>query len=78
MSDKDEQSMLDTLNKTPAGKKFDDAYRKQMVDSHQKAVSLFDNESRNGKDPGIKVWATQTLPTLQQHGGMAKALKKAS
>lgn len=76
--EKSEQSMLDTLNKKAAGKKFDAAYRKQMVDTHKKAVSLFDNEARNGKDPDVKAWATQTLPKLQQHGGMAEALKKTS
>jgi putative membrane protein len=73
---KPEQSMLDTLNKK-TGKDFDDAYRKQMVESHEKAVSLFDNEARKGKDPDVKAWAAQTLPKLQEHGSMAKELKKA-
>lgn len=72
---KSDQSMLDKLEKK-SGPEFDKAYRKQMVATHKKAVSLFDNESRNGKDADVKAWAAQTLPKLQEHGGMAEALKK--
>lgn len=74
---KPDQSMLDGLAKK-SGTSFDNAYRKEMMSSHQKAVSLFDNEARKGQDSDIKSWASQTLPILQQHGGMANALKKAS
>ena len=73
-----DQKMLDILNKKDAGKDFDSSYRLQMRVSHKKAVSLFDNEARNGKDPDVKAWAAQTLPTLKHHGGMANALPKAS
>ena len=73
-----DQKMLDMLGKKDAGKDFDSSYRSQMRMSHKKAVSLFDNESRNGKDADVKAWAAQTLPKLQEHGGMANALPKTS
>jgi putative membrane protein len=73
-----DQSMLDKLNKKDAGKDFDKAYRSQMQKSHKKAVSLFDNEARHGKDADVKTWAATTLPKLKHHGGMANALPKVS
>lgn len=74
--DSKHQQMLDKLSKAQSGKDFDDTYRKQMVASHKEAVSLFDNAARNAKDPDVKQFAAQTLPILEQHGGMAKELKK--
>lgn len=73
---KHQQMMLDHLNKEQQGKDFDEAYRHEMLVSHKEAISLFDNAARNAKDPEVKSWAAQTLPTLKEHGGRAKALNK--
>ena len=56
------------------GPAFDTAFMSQMVSDHQAAVSLFDRESKTGKDPETKAWAGKTLPTLQEHQKMATEL----
>jgi putative membrane protein len=49
------------------GAEFDKAYVKHMVDGHEKAVKLFENASRNVKDPGLREFATKALPTIKEH-----------
>lgn len=56
------------------GAAFDAAFKKKMVADHEKAVMLFTKESKGGKDPDLKAFATKTLPTLQHHLEMAKQL----
>jgi putative membrane protein len=71
---KHHQMMLDRLNKDSAGADFDAAYKRQMIASHKEAVSLFDQESKKGQDADVKAFAAETLPKLQNHGGMAHDL----
>jgi putative membrane protein len=54
------------------GAAFDKAYMAHMVTAHQQAVSLFQQESKAGKDAEVKAWAGKTLPTLQEHLKMAR------
>jgi putative membrane protein len=56
------------------GAAFDSAYAEQMVKDHEDAVALFEKESSSGTDADLKNFASQTLPTLQEHLKMAKAL----
>lgn len=56
------------------GAGFDRAYSKMMLSDHNKDVSEFEKESTRGTDPDLKAFATQTLPTLQEHLQLAKAL----
>lgn len=56
------------------GAAFDTAFKKRMVQDHEKAVKLFTQESTSGKDPDLKAFAIKTLPTLQHHLDMAKQL----
>ena len=56
------------------GAAFDTAYSEQAVKDHEGAVALFKNEASNGSDAGLKSFAQQTLPTLEEHLRMAKAL----
>ncbi|HWW61118.1 MAG TPA: DUF4142 domain-containing protein [Thermoanaerobaculia bacterium] len=58
-----------------SGAEFDKAYMDHMVADHEKAVSLFQNESTSGGDADLKSWAGTTLPTLQQHLQLAKDTK---
>jgi putative membrane protein len=44
------------------------------VKDHEDAVALFKNEASAGSDAGLKTFAQQTLPTLEEHLRMAKAL----
>jgi putative membrane protein len=57
-----------------SGDAFDKAYADQMVKDHEDAVALFDKESTSGNDADLKAFAGMTLPTLQDHLKMAKAL----
>lgn len=45
------------------------------VSAHEDAVKLFQQVIREGKDTDIKAFATKTLPALQHHLEMARALK---
>ena len=57
-----------------SGADFDRAYAKMMLKDHEKDVSEFEKQSMKGSDADIKAFASKTLPTLQEHLTMAKAL----
>ena len=57
-----------------SGKAFDRAYMRDMVTDHTKDVSEFRMESKNAKDPDVKNFASQTLPTLKDHLKGAKSI----
>ena len=61
---------LETLN----GAAFDKAYSSMMLKDHNEAVALFKKESTSGKNDDLKSFASQTLPTLDEHLAMAKKL----
>jgi putative membrane protein len=50
-----------------SGDQFDKAYMKDMVKDHKKDVAAFQNESSTGRDSDVKNFASETLPTLQDH-----------
>jgi putative membrane protein len=54
------------------GDDFDKAYMKDLVKDHNKDVSDFKKESTAAKDPDLKAWVDQTLPTLEEHLKQAK------
>lgn len=56
------------------GAEFDREYVKMMVSDHIKDVSEFEKQSTKGADPDLKAFASKTLPTLQEHLQMARAL----
>jgi len=56
------------------GAEFDKAYSKAMLSDHNKDVAAFEKQSKKGTDPDIKAFAAKTLPTLQEHLQLAKAL----
>jgi len=66
----DRRSDLEAFSKLN-GSKFDDAYMRFAVGSHQKETNLFTNETKEGTDQDLKTFASQTLPTLQHHLSMA-------
>jgi putative membrane protein len=49
------------------GADFDREYMRNQVKDHEQAVALFEAESKNGRDPQLKEFATKTLPTLREH-----------
>ncbi len=70
MLDKD----IETFNHLAklSGAEFDRAYMKHMVEDHQADVSLFEKESKDGKDARLKAFAEKTLPTLKEHLQLAQ------
>ena len=69
--DKSHQKDVDKLAKLSGGD-FDKAYMKQMVSDHKATVSLFEKESKSGKDADLQAFAGKTLPTLHDHLKMAQ------
>jgi putative membrane protein len=57
-----------------SGEKFDREYAQHMVKDHEEAVSLFEKQSKKGDADELKQFASKTLPTLQEHLKMARAL----
>ena len=68
--DQKHQAMQQKLEKMK-GADFDRAYMQHMVQAHKEAVTLFQNEAKNGKDADARAWAEKTLPILQEHLKMA-------
>jgi putative membrane protein len=55
-----------------SGTDFDKAYMGHMVKDHKKDVKEFQKAADNAKDPDLKAFAANTLPTLQEHLQMAE------
>ena len=58
-----------------SGNAFDRAYMSEMVKDHKKDVAEFKKQAERGKDPELKSWASQKLPTLQEHLRMAQEVE---
>jgi putative membrane protein len=71
--DKATKDRLSKMN----GAEFDRAYMKDMVQDHTKDVAEFRKESTSAKDPDVKSFASQTLPTLEDHLKEAKGITPA-
>ena len=69
-ADMAEKKRLEKLS----GTQFDQAYMSAMLKDHKKDVSDFQKESQSGKDPDLKNFASQTLPTLQDHLKQAQSV----
>jgi putative membrane protein len=70
--DKATYEMLSKLS----GAAFDRAYARDMVRDHEEDVAEFSKEANSGKNAAIKDFATQTLPTLQDHLKEAKEMRQ--
>ena len=57
-----------------SGDDFDRMYIHAMVSGHRNTVMMFQNYAIAGKDPKVKAFAQQMLPTLKQHLEAVKAL----
>lgn len=58
------------------GANFDRSFLKDMVKDHEKDISLFEAQAKNGTDPDVKAFAAKTLPTLKEHLKIARNLDK--
>jgi putative membrane protein len=71
--DPKDKALKDRLSKL-SGSEFDRAYMKNMVRDHTKDVAEFRKESTSAKDSDLKKFASQTLPTLEDHLKEAKSV----
>jgi len=64
-----------TALRTKNGHAFDTAYVALAgPDAHEAAIRLYEAEARDGHDPQLRAFASDTLPTLKAHLGAARAL----
>jgi putative membrane protein len=70
----DKQRQQVTKLSAMSGADFDRAYAKMMLKDHEKDVSEFEKQSTKATDPDVKAFAGKTLPTLQEHLTMVRAL----
>jgi putative membrane protein len=70
-----DQATYDRLSKLN-GAAFDRAYARDMVKDHETDVAAFQREANGGKDDSLKSFASETLPTLQDHLKQAKEMMK--
>lgn len=49
------------------GSDFDKKYMRMMVEDHKKDIKEFEKAAKNEKNPDVKKWAENTLPTLKKH-----------
>ena len=62
------------LNLKNAGADFDRLFVHGLLAGHNNKVQTFENYAVNGKDPAVKAFAQQQLPTLKAHLAAVKAL----
>jgi putative membrane protein len=67
---RDAEARLQGLN----GPAFDRAYMQQMVDDHEKAITLFENYSKTGTNAQLRKEASNDLPTLREHLKQAREI----
>jgi putative membrane protein len=73
--DSKHQSRIDKLSKLD-GANFDKAYVKDQLKDHQSDVKDFSAEAQSGTNGNVRAFASNTLPTLQQHLDLVKNLSK--
>ena len=70
------QAVVDRLSKL-SGAEFDRAYSTEMLEDHQEDVKEFQKQANSASDPDVKSFASNNLPTLQEHLKMARDMSKA-
>jgi len=71
--DSSKKSKVDDYSKMN-GVALDKKYASDMVEDHEDDVKAFQKASSGLSDPDLKAFAASTLPTLQHHLDMAKAM----
>ena len=68
-----DQAAYDKLSKL-SGAAFDRAYARDMVHDHITDIAAFKTEAKDGKNTGIKTFASNALPTLEEHLKLARTM----
>ena len=74
---KKQQKDIDKMSKLE-GAAFDREYAKNMVKDHEKDVAAFRKQAAKANSSEVKEFAGTTLPTLEEHLKMARAMKDAT
>jgi putative membrane protein len=61
--------------KEPGGWKSDKDYVDAMVKDHEKDLSDFEKEAKNGSDPDVKQFAEKTSAVVRKHLNLAKEIQ---
>jgi len=69
--DTKDQALYNRLSKL-SGSQFDREYMRSMVKDHQSDVAEFQRESQRAKNADVRSYASNTLPTLQEHLRLAE------
>src|SRR5262249_25763684 len=64
--DAERQADVDKLSKL-SGADFDREYVKEMVRDHEKDLAKFEAAAKDAKDPAVRSFAADALPTLRAH-----------
>ncbi len=67
------KDMLDKLQALQGGD-FTKTYHDDQANAHKQAVSLYERYAKGGDNAGLKAFAHETLPTLEEHKKMADTL----
>lgn len=59
-----------------AGDKFDQLYVHAMLTDHRNTIATFQAYATTGKDPAVRAYAQQVLPTLKAHLAAIVAIEK--
>ena len=60
--------------KEPAKWKSDKDYMEMMVKDHEKDLAAFEKEAKDGSDPDVKSFASETAKVVRKHLEMAKEI----
>lgn len=69
-----DQNTYNSLSKL-SGAAFDRAYSRDMVSDHQKDISDFQKEAKDGRNSTLKDFAASATPVLQQHLTLAREMQ---
>ncbi|MGE3623553.1 MAG: DUF4142 domain-containing protein [Bdellovibrionales bacterium] len=69
------ENILKTLRETSPGQAFDKKYIQAQKEAHNEAIALFKTYAENGDNSPLKSFATETLPTLEEHRKMIPEIK---
>lgn len=67
------QKDIDKFSKLK-GAQFDKAFAEHMVKDHKKDIAKFRTEAKKGKSADVKTFASNALPTLEEHLKLAQGL----
>jgi putative membrane protein len=73
--DAKDQATFEALSKL-SGPAFDKAYARDMVKDHEEDIAEFKREATAGQKESIKIFATETLPTLKDHLKEAREMRQ--